>query len=87
MMAKHAGDAVLGAGGVTDILVTQADQPTQRLLLSRRDVNRSQMTTTVKPNEVDRVEAIGFTAVTGPSRDERGRDDLAVKAVTGEHTL
>jgi hypothetical protein len=67
--------------------VPQAQESPERLVILGGDVHGSEMPAPVELGEHDGVEAIGLTAITGPTGNERGSDDLAVEAVVGEDTL
>ena len=45
------------------------------------------MTAAVEMREVDRIEAVGLTAVAGLLRDQRWSDDLAVEPVVRQHPV
>jgi hypothetical protein len=87
VVAQHAADTKLGRFAVDLIGVSQPQESAKGLLVFGGDVDRGEVTATVKPGQHDGVEAVSFTPVTGFTRDERRGDYLAVEAVTGEHPL
>lgn len=80
----HAG---LGGRGLPDRLLTRAGQITDRLVLGRRDIDRSQLPGTHQPGEPGGVTAIGLDAVAHLLRDQGGGHDPAMPLLAAEIAL
>jgi hypothetical protein len=87
VVAEHTADTKLGRFAVDLIGISQAQESAKRLLVLGGDVDRGEVTAAIEPGQHDGIEAVSFVSIPRFAGDKRWRDDLAVKAVSGEHPL
>src|SRR6266404_1350173 len=87
VVAQSTGDAVLGGSDLSMVTSPESQESAQGLQFLGGNVNRSQVSTTIKPGEHDGIKAISLAVITGFAGNERGSDDVTVKAADGERTL
>src|SRR5438874_1226170 len=82
MREPMAGAQKIGA----DILATP-EQVARRFFLIGRNMNRGQRAGAIEDGQLARIASIGFYPGAGPSRNQRGGDDLAWYVAGGEKSL
>ena len=80
-------EAVSGAQQIDGDVFATTEQIARGFFLLGRNVDGGERTRAVEDGELGGIAAIGFDAVTGATRNQGGRDDIARHAVRGEGAL